>query len=142
MRCTTVEDSMGGLALRKSGAISAQVKVGDLVGIRQDNGSWSVGLVRWFRVPKEGELFFGIQLLAPKAHSVQVRRTDTGKQYPSLLLQASPTLKQSAMLLAPPGSIEPEAPIDVRSNAGEIAIRVEKRLECTPNVEVFRISVA
>ncbi len=142
MRCTTVDDSMGGLALRKSGTISAQVKVGDLVGVHQDNGSWSVGLVRWFRVPKEGELFFGIQLLAPKAHSVHVRRSDTGKQYPSLLLQASPTLKQSAMLLAPPGSIEPESPIDVRSNAGEVSIRVEKRLEYTPNVEVFRITVA
>ena len=142
MRCTTVDDSMGGLALRKSGTISAQVKVGDLVGIHQDNGSWSVGLVRWFRVPKAGELFFGIQLLAPKAHAVHVRRHDTGKQYPSLLLQASPTLKQSAMLLAPPGSIEPESPIDVRSNAGQVHIRVEKRLEYTPNVEVFRISVA
>lgn len=142
MRCTTVDDSMGGLALRKSGTISAQVRVGDLVGVRQDNGSWSVGLVRWFRVPKENELFFGIQLLAPKAHSVHVRRNDTGKQYPSLLLQASPTLKQSAMLLAPPGSIEPDSPIEVRSNAGQVSIRVEKRLEYTPNVEVFRITVA
>ena len=142
MRCTTVDDSMGGLALRKSGTISAQVKVGDLVGVHQDNGSWSVGLVRWFRVPKEGELFFGIQLLAPRAHAVHVRRNDTGKQYLSLLLQASPTLKQSAMLLAPPGSIEPDSPIDVRSNAGQVSIRVEKRLEYTPNVEVFRITVA
>jgi hypothetical protein len=142
MRCTTVDDSMGGLALRKSGTISAQVKVGDLVGVRQDNGFWSVGIVRWFRVPKAGELFFGIQLLAPKAHAVHVRRNDTGKQYPGLLLQASPTLKQSAMLLVPPGSIEPESPIDVRSNAGQVPIRVEKRLEYTPNVEVFRITVA
>ncbi len=142
MRCTTVDDSMGGLAMRKSGTVSAQVKVGDLVGVHQDNGAWSVGLVRWFRVPKEGELFFGIQLLAPKAHSVHVRRNDTGKQYPSLLLQATPTLKQSAMLLAPPGSIEPDSPIEVRSNAGPVSIRVEKRLEYTPNVEVFRITVA
>jgi len=101
-----------------------------------------VGLVRWFRVPKEGELFFGIQLLAPRAHAVHVRRNDTGKQYPSLLLHASPTLKQSAMLLAPPGSIEPDSPIDVRSNAGQVYIRVVKRLEYTPNVEVFRITVA
>lgn len=142
MRCTIVDDSMGGLALRKSGTISAQVKVGDVVGVHQDNGSWSVGLVRWFRVPKESELFFGIQLLAPKAQAVHVRRNDTGKQYPSLLLQAAPTLKQSAMLLAPPGSIEPQSPIDVRSNAGQVSIRVDRRLEYTPNVEVFRITLA
>ncbi len=142
MRCITVDDSMGGLALRRSGNLTAQVKVGDLVGIRQDNGQWSVGLVRWFRVPREGELFFGVQLLAPKAHPVQVRRNDTGKQYPSLLLQASPTLRQAAMLLAPPGSIEPEAPIDVRSSNGSIELRVEKRLEYTPSVEVFRIAMA
>jgi len=142
MRCVAVDDSMGGLALRKSGTISAQVKVGDLVGVHQDNGAWSVGLVRWFRVPKEGELFFGVQLLAPRAHSVHVRRHDTGKQYPSLLLQASPTLKQAAMLLVPPGSIEPETQIEVRSSSGPVSLRVEKRLEYTPNVEVFRITVA
>lgn len=142
MRCEALDDSMGGVALRKSGTITAQIKVGDLVGIRQDNGNWSVGLVRWFRVPRDDELYFGVQLLAPKAHSVHVRRNDTGKLYPSLLLQASPVLKQSAMLLTPPGSIEPDAPIDVHSNSGQVAIRVEKRLEYTPNVEVFRIAPA
>jgi hypothetical protein len=141
MRCTTVDDSMGGLALRKSGNITAQVRVGDLVGVHQDNGAWSVGLVRWFRLPKEGELFFGVQLLAPRAHAVQVRRLDTGKQYPGLLLQASPALKQSAMLLVPPGGIEPETPLEVRSSTGQVSLRVEKRLEYTPNVEVFRIAV-
>ncbi len=141
MRCKTVDDSMGGLALHKSGTVNIQVKVGDLVGIHQDNGSWSVGLVRWFRVPKAGELYFGIQLLAPKAHAVQVRRIDNGKQYPGLLLQASTTLKQSAMLLSSPASLEPDQAIEVRSNSGNISIRVDKRLEYTPNVEVFRISV-
>ncbi len=142
MRCEGLDDSMGGVALRKSGTITAQIKVGDLVGLRQDNGIWSVGLVRWFRVPKDGELYFGVQLLAPRAYPVQVRRNDTGKLYPSLLLQASPVLKQPAMLLTPPGSIEPDVPVDVLSNSGQVAIRVEKRLEYTPNVEVFRIAPA
>lgn len=142
MRCQTVDDSMGGLALRKSGNVAVQVRVGDLVGIRQENGHWSVGLVRWFRVPKVGELYFGVQLMAPKALSVQIKRNDTGKLYAGLLIQASPTLKLSAMLLSPPGSLEPEQPIDVRSNTGSMSVRVEKRLEYTPNVEVFRIAVA
>ncbi len=142
MRCQTVDDSMGGLALRKSGTVSAQVKVGDLAGIRQGNGTWSVGLVRWFRVPAAGEMFFGVQLIAPKAMSVHVRRNDSGRQFPGLLIQASPALKQSAMLLAPPGSLEPEHPIEVRTQSGGMAVRIEKRLEYTPSVEVFRITVA
>lgn len=141
MWCTSVDDSMGGLALRKSGTVTAQVRVGDLVGVRLTNGSWSVGLVRWFRVPREGELFFGIQLLAPKAQSVQIRRKDTGKQFPALLLPAVAALKQAAMLLVPPGSIETNTPIEVRANTGLITVRVERRLEYTPNVEIFRITV-
>lgn len=142
MRCEALDDSIGGVALRKGGSFTAQIKVGDLVGIRQDNGNWSVGLVRWFRVPRDDELYFGVQLLGPRAYSVQVRRNDTGKLYPSLLLQASPALKQSAMLLTPPGSIEPDVPIEVQSNSGRVPIKVEKRLEYSPNVEVFRIAMA
>ncbi len=142
IRCRTLDDSMGGVALHRSGANLPPVKVGDLAGVRQGNGGWSVGLVRWFRVPQEGDLFIGIQLLAPKAVAVQLRRSKTGKQWPGLLVQASPVLRQTSMLLTAPGTLEQEQQIEVLSSSGGMSVRVGKRLEYTPSVEVFRITVA
>ena len=141
-RCRILDDSMGGIALHRQGPNLPPIKVGDLAGVRQENGVWSVGLVRWFRVPREGELFIGVQLLAPKAVAVQLRRSRTGKQWPGLLVQASPVLRQSAMLLTAPGTLEPDHQVEVLSATGSMSVRVDKRLEYTPSVEVFRITLA
>jgi hypothetical protein len=79
LRCKTVNDSMGGLTLRYGGP-GAQIRVGDVVGMRQGNNVWSIGLVRWFRIPAAGEVFFGVQLLAPQADAVQLRRLEQGQR--------------------------------------------------------------
>lgn len=142
MRCLALDDSMGGLALRRSGGAIAQIKVGDLVGIRQDSGFWSLGMVRWFRVPAAEQLHFGIQLLAPKAMAVQIQQLGASKFMPGLLVQASVPLKQSAMLLCLPGNLQPEEQLHVRSGSGGMSVRVDKRLEHTPSIEIFRITVA
>ncbi len=142
IRCMVVDDSMGGLALRRDSNLTTQVKVGDLVGIRQEGASWTVGLVKWFRVPKPGDLYFGIQLLAPKAIAVQIRRTENAREVAGLLVQASTTLKQSPMLLAPPGSLAPDQRLELQSATGNISVRTEKRMEYTPSIEVYRITIA
>jgi hypothetical protein len=140
LRCKTVNDSMGGLALRHTGA-GVQIRVGDVVGIRQGDSSWSVGLVRWFRIPAAGEVFFGLQLLAPQADAVQLRRLDNGRQWPGLLLLPNPVTRQAPMLLALPSSFGPDVAAEVRTAQGKHTIKVEKRLESTPSVDVYRFQM-
>lgn len=141
-QCETVNDSMGGLALRKIDAHALQIKVGELASVRQGNGNWSVGLVRWFRLPEGKDLFFGVQLLAPKCIAVQVGRQGASKPWPGLLVQASSALKQSAMLITSPGSVQPEQTLTLRSVDGTMTVRTDKQLEYTPSVEIYRISLA
>ena len=142
IRCQTVNDSMGGMALTKSGGVQGlQIRVGDLVGVRQGNAGWGVGLVRWFRSPAQNEISFGVQLLAPKALAVQLRRIDNGRQWPGLLLHPSPVTKQSPMLLAQPGAFLPSTPAEIRTPKGKQPVRIGTRTESTPSVEVFQFQL-
>lgn len=140
LRCKTVNDSMGGLSLRHSGS-GLQVRVGDVIGLRQGDTAWSVGLVRWFRIPAAGEVFFGVQLLAPQADAVQLRRIDNGRQWPGLLLLPNPVTRQAPMLLSLPSAFAPDVIAEARTARGKHTIKVEKRLESTPNVDVYRFQM-
>ncbi|OYY94778.1 MAG: hypothetical protein B7Y41_04190 [Hydrogenophilales bacterium 28-61-23] len=141
VRCKTVNDSMGGLALIKSGSTAIQIRVGDVVGIRQEKADWGVGLVRWFRVPAQGEMFFGIQLLAPQALIVQVKRKDNGRQWSGLLLHPNPNSKQAPMLLAQPGCFVPDISAEIHTPKGNQLVQIEKRVESTPSIEIFRFQM-
>lgn len=138
MRCKTVNDSMGGLSLSKAGVHSMQIRVGDVVGVRQGAAGWGVGIVRWFRVPAQAEISFGVQLLAPKALAIQLRRSDNGRQWPGLLLHPNASSQQTPMLLAQPGCFTPDSAAEIRTPKGNQPVRIDKRMESTPSVEVFR----
>lgn len=140
LRCKTVNDSMGGLSLRHSGP-GLQVRVGDVVGIRQGDAFWSIGLVRWFRIPAAGEVYFGVQLLAPQADAVQLRRIDNGRQWPGLLLLPNPVTRQAPMLLSLPSAFAPDVTVEARTAQGKHTIKIEKRLESTPSVDVYRFQM-
>ena len=141
VKCKTVNDSMGGLALSKSQANSLQIRVGDVAGVRQANGVWGLGVVRWFRVPQRGEVSFGIQLLAPQALAVQLRRKDTGRQWPGLLLHPSGAGKQPPMLAALPGCFGPEMEVDIHTPKGIQSMYLDKRLESSPSMDLLRFSL-
>jgi hypothetical protein len=87
----------------QGGVHSMQIRVGDVVGVRQGAAGWGVGIVRWFRVPGQAEISFGVQLLAPKALAIQLRRSDNGRQWPGCLLHPNASSQQTPMLLAQPG---------------------------------------
>jgi len=141
--CASINDSMGGLALSRKGAGhgGAHIRVGDVVAVRQGATGWGVGLVRWLRVPEKSEIHFGVQLLAPKALAVQLRRCDNGRQWPGLLLHPNPVTHQTPMLLAQPGCFEAESDAEIRTPKGARPVRIDKRLDSTPSVDLFRFQM-
>lgn len=141
LKCKTVNDSMGGLALSKTQANAMQIRVGDIAGVRQSNGSWGLGIVRWFRIPQKGEVSFGIQLLAPQALAVQIRRKDTGRQWPGLMLHPSAVSKQPPMLAALPGCFGPDLEVEVRTPKGPQTMQLDKRLESSPSLDLLRFQM-
>lgn len=140
VNCKIVNDSMGGMSLHHKGA-GVQIRVGEVVGLRQNTGVWSIGLVRWFRIPKQGELYFGVQLLAPQADAAQLRRVDNGRLWPALLLLPNPVTRQAPMLLSLPGALAPEVLVDARSVQGSHLIKIDARQESTPSVDLYRFQI-
>jgi hypothetical protein len=141
VRCKTLNDSMGGLALGKDAAIGVQIRVGEIAGIRQGNGQWGIGVVRWFRVPKSGAVYFGVQFLSPGALSVEAKRLDTGKQWPGLMLAPTPAGRPPSMLLALPGCFGAENMLEIRSAKGRHQLRLEARVDATPYLEQYRFQL-
>jgi hypothetical protein len=138
IKCRTINDSMGGLAVSKTSSNTMQIRVGDIAGVRQTPGGWGLGVIRWFRVPKKGEVSFGIQLLAPQALAVQIRRKDTGRQWPGLMLHPSATSRQPPMLAAMPGCFGPDLAVEIRTPKGQLAMQLDKRLESSPSMDLLR----
>lgn len=142
VRCKTLNDSMGGLALGKEAAIGVQIRVGEIAGIRQGNGQWGVGVVRWFRVPKSGSVYFGVQFLSPGALPVEAKRLDNGKQWPALMLAPTPPGRPPSMLLGLPGCFGAENVLEIRSAKGRHQLRLEARVDATPYLEQYRFLLA
>ncbi len=141
LRCTIIDDSMSGIALGFTGNTNVQVSVGDAVGVRLDDRRWGIGLLRWFRLSAACELLFGVQLLAPSAMPIRLSLEGTGKEGVGLLLaQLVPTVR-ATKLLTPNGFLVPGTTTKAASEAGPLAIRVEKWLESTTRVDLFRVLV-
>ncbi len=114
-RWQTKDESAGGLALERRGEFKTRLRVGDVVGIRYGAlHDWRVGVVRWLRSPETDFVEIGVQMLAPSARPVAVRRAPSAadNQPPfmrALLLPANDALRQPESLITPRGTYQPES---------------------------------
>jgi hypothetical protein len=84
-----VNESAGGLKVRRMGATQQPIGVGEVVGVKlRDLSRWTIGMVRWITVFDEGGMEFGIQFLGSMAKNVWVQPTITSapQAKPGLLL--------------------------------------------------------
>ena len=68
---STGDESIGGYRLRWESAISAKVRVGDILGIRahKSPAQYRLGMIRWLKHLQDNELYFGIEIISPSCHS-------------------------------------------------------------------------
>ncbi len=104
------DESAAGLSLLHLGEENVAVRVGDLLGLyNEDARSWRVGLARWLKNPEMAKLEMGVEMLAPSARPVAVRPHTTdhkGKTEYSqaLLLPAVEALRQPPSLIVSRGA--------------------------------------
>jgi hypothetical protein len=69
-----VNESKGGLRVRRLDPTEQPIAVGEVAGIKMPGKSyWAVGVVRWVTVFEDGGMEFGLQYLAAKARAVSVK---------------------------------------------------------------------
>jgi len=103
-----VNASAGGFCLRWQGHQTSRAQVGELIGLREKEGShyqWRVGLIRWMLNKAERGLEIGVQVLAPKTLLITLESSSMGQPagnpVEALMLPAIKTIQQPPTLLVP-----------------------------------------
>jgi hypothetical protein len=138
--CQLVNDSVGGLSLAKDRPIGFRLRIGELVAVRHRQADqWGIGVVRWFRATRTGKAIFGIQLLAPRALGIRLKRHDNGEHLPALWLPATPSLRQGETLLAQAGRLSLGLEVSFTDESDcQRNVSLDKLAEFTSTIETFR----
>jgi len=145
-------ESPEGYALMHMSGQTHDVRVGDIVALKaceeQTNNTqvWHICIIRWAISENPEHIELGLQLLAPRAISVELAHPfdlDASK-VPALILPATPPLRPKQSLIVPPGLIRENARhIVVLQEEENLSIRelqADALSEQTSSVEIFSVS--
>ncbi len=138
-----VNQSAGGLKVRRTGAAAQAIVVGEVVGIKfVGKGNWTVGAVRWLTMLDDGGMEFGIQFLSPAARCVAVQPTITaaGQVRPGLLLAGDEGFDAADTLLTPPATFSDLREFEIEEEGLVSKVRATNLIEKTGRFELFHIS--
>jgi hypothetical protein len=137
-----VNQSAGGLKVRRIGPLGQPIGVGEVVGIKfVGRTRWTVGVVRWLTLLEEEGMEFGVQFIAPAARSVTIQQTAnaTGAQKLGLLIPEFDPMESGDSLLAPPLTFGDLREFEVEDKGELSLVRATQLLERTQRFELFHI---
>ncbi len=133
--------SAGGTALRKFPTVSAQVRIGELLSVKNESEkTWSVAVLRWASNGEQDQLDIGTQLIAPNAKAGGARVLNGDLFEPALILPAMPAIKQAASLVTRCGFYAPARVLELDENGTISRIMITKLVERTRSFERFQFS--
>src|SRR5258706_6713557 len=139
-----VNQSAGGLKVRRESPALQPVSVGEVVGVKlMGRPRWTIGVARWITVLEEGGLEFGIQFLAAAARSVSIQPTiaalSAQAKQALLLNEGNPAAEA---LLTTPNTFSDLREFEVQ-NEGEVSmVRATSLVEKTGRFELFEFSAS
>jgi hypothetical protein len=143
-RWSIVNESAGGMALSQLSEISAQVRAGEIIGLRAEGSQqWHIAVVRWVKSDESNRLDLGIQMVAPYASAVAVKPSGASSQFqPALLLPEIPLLKQAPRILAARGCLQAQREFVLEHDGQTSRHKTGEQLEATVAFEQFGFTPA
>jgi hypothetical protein len=138
-----VNQSEGGLKVRRAAATQQTLGVGELVGIKAiGKAQWTIGVARWITVLEDGGMEFGLQFLAPAACAVWVNPVGSGTPQAKLgvLLANGEDALTSESLLTPPSTYAEMREYNLQGNDLVSRVRSAGLIEKTSRFELFHVS--
>jgi len=136
-----VNQSAGGLKVRRTAPALQQVSVGEIVGVKLvGRARWTVGMVRWITVLEEGGLEFGIQFISSAARRASIRPTISSSEIdpkPALLLDEALPWKGGESLLVMANTFADLREFEVEDDDRLFCVRATNLFEKTGRYEVF-----
>jgi hypothetical protein len=133
-----VNESSGGLRVRRLGRTEQPIAVGEIAGIKMHGKAhWAIGAVRWVTVFEDGGMEFGLQFLAPMARKVIV----SGWGVPSgtgLLLQD----EAGASVITSPNAFSTQREIELDDAGDQKLMKPSDVVEVTHRFELFKVKSA
>jgi hypothetical protein len=139
-----INQSAGGIKVKRANAASQSISVGEVVGIKYvGHERWTIGVVRWLTTFEDGALEFGIQFLAPAARAVAVQSTTTsssGGARQGLMLFESEVSTEPDSMLTPPGTHADLREFEIEEDGMVSSVRAQGLIEKTGRFELFQVS--
>jgi hypothetical protein len=139
-----VNQSAGGLKVRRPEGASQPLAVGELIGIRAPGkAQWTVGVVRWITTLDDGDAEFGLQYIGAAERAVWVQATiaSTLQSKPGLLItdEESP----GALILAvPPNTYSELREFDLQAEGYSARVRAAGLIELTGRFDLFHLAAS
>ena len=138
-----VNESTGGLKVRRMGATQQPIGVGEVVGVKLvDRSRWTIGVVRWITMFDEGGMEFGIQFLGTMARPVWVQPTITSSPQAKLglWLAFGEESAEADSLLTPPNTFADLREFELDHEGNVSCVRATGLIEKTGRFELFHVS--
>jgi cyclic-di-GMP-binding protein len=135
-----VNQSPGGIKVRRMGPTQQPIAVGEVVGIKSPGKAhWTIGVVRWITMFDEGGMEFGLQYLAPMARMVWVQPTTATSPQAKLglLLGEGP---RPAGLITPPNTHAELREFEITEEGTVSCMRASTLVEKTGRFELFNVT--
>jgi hypothetical protein len=138
-----VNQSAGGLKVRRLGATQQPIGVGEVLGVKlMDRSRWSVGVVRWLTMFDEGGMEFGIQFIGTLARPVWIQPTITSAPQAKygLKLAFGGESGEPDALLTPPNTYSDLREFELSDHGETAHVRATSLIEKTGRFELFHFS--
>jgi cyclic-di-GMP-binding protein len=138
-----VNQSDGGVKVRRAGATNQLLSVGEVVGLRfVGRAHWAVGVVRWLTALEDGGLEFGVQFLASAARPIEMSPSIAAS-----LPQAKPALlllgdegDDADTVLASANTFSDLREFHVADRGAVTLVRARDLIEKTARFDLFHVS--
>jgi hypothetical protein len=140
-----VNQSEGGLKVRRAGPSRQAIAVGELVGIRAiGKPQWIVAVARWITMLEDGGMEFGLQFMAPAVCAVWIQPEDSASPQAKMGVLVAPgdDSPTGEALLAPAGTYEALRAYELQGEGLVSRVRAESLIERTSRFELFHVSPA
>ena len=133
-----VNESKGGLRVRRLDRTEQPIAVGEVAGIKlPGKPHWAIGVVRWITVFENGGMEFGLQYLAPMARAVTVKAWGAPSATGLLLADES---EQASTLLTSPNLFANQREIELEDSGDACIVRPGDVVEVTHRFEIFTVT--
>jgi hypothetical protein len=138
-------ESAGGMGLKCVSGINQPVRIGEIIGLRADEGQvWNIGVVRRVFSDNPEHLGLGVQMMAPVADPIIIKPVVAGPKetfQAALLLPEIRPLQQPATIVALPATFRSKLEYLVYKNNVISHVRAMRLVEQTASFDQFQFSV-